>query len=82
MAEKRGRGRPATLTHEQRKEQLRAGTAAQPPEQEVPDGMATLVLYVPMEQIIGKSPPDIQDDLGLPWSVVGGEDPVWFDELV
>jgi len=56
MAEKRGRGRPATLTHEQRKEQLRAGTAAQPPEQEVPDGMATLVLYVPMEQIIGKSP--------------------------
>ncbi|WP_321944386.1 hypothetical protein [Paraburkholderia tropica] len=51
-----------------------------PPVEEAPSGMATLVLYVPLETVLGKSPPDIQDDLGLPWHLVGG-DPVWFDEL-
>jgi len=51
-----------------------------PPEQEVPEGMAAVVLFVPMEKMLGKSPMDIQDDLGLPWHMEGGN-PVWFDEL-
>ena len=51
-----------------------------PPEVDVPDGMAAVVLFVPMEQIIGKDPIEIQEDLGLPWHMEGGS-PVWFDEM-
>lgn len=47
---------------------------------EVPDGMAAVVLFVPMEQMIGKSPMEIQEDIGLPWNMEGGI-PVWFDEM-
>lgn len=52
-----------------------------PPDIKPPDGMAVVVLFVPIETMLGKSPIAIQDDLGLPWNMVGGE-PVWFDELL
>jgi hypothetical protein len=48
-----------------------------PPSLEMPEGMAAVLLYVPIQQIIGKSPGDIQNDLGLPWHF-GGE-PFWFE---
>ncbi|MFC5514123.1 hypothetical protein ACFPOU_23760 [Massilia jejuensis] len=52
-----------------------------PPALEVPVGMAAVLLFVPMETMIGKSMPEIQQDLGLPWHA-GNGDGVWFDELV
>lgn len=51
-----------------------------PPDTQVPDGMAMVLLLIPMEEIIGKSMPELQDDIGLPWHLEGGEG-VWFDEL-
>lgn len=45
-----------------------------------PEGMATVVLFVPMNQVAGKNAIDIQRDLGLPWFARGGP-AVWFDEL-
>lgn len=51
-----------------------------PPIEAPPDGMAVVLLFVPMNQVIGKTVMDIQADLGLPWYAAGGE-PVWFDEL-
>lgn len=51
-----------------------------PPKVDVPEGMAAVVLFVPMEHVIGKSPIEIQEDLGLPWYCNGGS-PAWFDEL-
>lgn len=51
-----------------------------PPENEPPSGMAAVLLYVPIEQILNKSPIQIQNDIGLPWHMTGG-DPVWFDDF-
>lgn len=51
-----------------------------PPGVAVPDGMAAVVLFVPMEQMIGKSAIEIQHDLGLPWHMENSK-PVWFDEM-
>lgn len=42
--------------------------------------MAAVVLFVPMEQMIGKSAIEIQHDLGLPWHMENSK-PVWFDEM-
>lgn len=47
-----------------------------PPSLEMPEGMAAIILYVPINEIVGKSPGDIQNDLGLPWHT--GGDPIWF----
>ena len=47
---------------------------------EIPPGLACLMLLVPAEAIHLKSPIDLQDDLGLPWSGDGGA-PMWFDEF-
>lgn len=52
-----------------------------PPKIDVPAGMATVVLFVPMSEIAGKTPIELQANLGLPWYFHGG-DPVWLDELV
>lgn len=43
-----------------------------PPVINTPDNMAAIVLFVPIEELHGKSAPEIQDDLGLPWHVEGG----------
>ncbi|WP_199918420.1 hypothetical protein [Pseudomonas veronii] len=45
-----------------------------------PPGMGAVLLYVPLGDILGKSPIDIQADLGMPWHVEDGPG-VWFDEL-
>lgn len=45
-----------------------------------PKGMAVVLLYVPVGHIEGKTPIDIQEDIGLPWSTTEGKG-VWFDEL-
>lgn len=49
-----------------------------PPDSDPPPGMGVVVLYVPLPLLADKSPLDIQGDLGLPWSVEGGET-YWFD---
>jgi hypothetical protein len=51
-----------------------------PPDMAIPPGMGIVLLYVPVSTISGMSPPDIQQDLGLPWSGNDGSE-VWFDEL-
>lgn len=50
-----------------------------PPDTTLPRGMGAVLLFVPLPEIAGKSPLDIQADLGLPWFVHGGE-PMWFDD--
>ena len=44
-----------------------------------PPGMGAVLLYVPISEVLGKSPLDIQSDLGMPWHCEG-HPPVWFDE--
>lgn len=51
-----------------------------PPDYDPPPGMAVVLLYVPVEHMSGKSPLEIQEDLGLPWFAEDGA-PVWFDEF-
>ena len=51
-----------------------------PPDATTPDGMAAIVLYVPIDQILGKNPMELQLDLGIPWYTEGGP-PSWFDEM-
>jgi hypothetical protein len=51
-----------------------------PPEISAPPGMAMVLLFVPMEEVTTRSMPELQEDLGLPWSDQNGN-PVWFDEL-
>lgn len=56
-----------------------------PPAIQIPEGMAMVLLLVPMEEILGKTMPEIQDDLGIPWHDEGGPDEsigVWLDELL
>lgn len=48
-----------------------------PPVADAPEGMATVVLYVLVTEIVGKTMPDIQADLGLPWHIAGGGQ-YWF----
>lgn len=57
-----------------------AGLCLPPGELTAPQGMAMVILLVPLKQLTGMSPPDIQQDLGLPWSGSQGE-PRWFDGL-
>jgi len=45
-----------------------------------PQGMGAVLLYVPLTEVLGKSPLEIQADLGMPWHCEGGP-AVWFDEL-
>lgn len=49
-----------------------------PPGFELPDNMAAVILLVPIDKIVGKSPAEIQTDLGLPWAMEDGE-PFWFE---
>lgn len=49
-----------------------------PPEFQVPAGKAAVFLHVPIEIMLGYSLPELQQDLGLPWSDEHGN-PVWFD---
>lgn len=51
-----------------------------PPAIEPPSGMAAILLYVPLDQVVNKTPIEIQDDLGLPWHMDDGES-VWFEEF-
>lgn len=44
-----------------------------------PRGMGAVLLYVPLDSIQGKSPVEMQADLGLPWHCEGGQ-PIWFNE--
>jgi hypothetical protein len=54
---------------------------AVPPDSEPPAGMAVLLLYVPLDNMVEKNPIEIQTDLGLPWAVEDGST-AWLDELV
>lgn len=51
-----------------------------PPDIAAPPGMAMVLLYVPVGELTKRSMPEVQEDLGLPWSDEAGK-PVWFDEL-
>lgn len=51
-----------------------------PPDSDPPAGMAVLVLFVPLHEVDGKNPIEIQQDLGLPWAVEDGSS-AWLDEL-
>lgn len=51
-----------------------------PPGIEAPPGMGMVLLYVPLEELTKRAPPDLQTDLGLPWASDDGKG-VWFDEL-
>jgi hypothetical protein len=51
-----------------------------PPEITAPAGMGTVILYVPIDCVVGKTPIDIQNDIGLPWFVEDGP-AIWFDEM-
>lgn len=51
-----------------------------PPNSSPPEGMGVILLYVPLSQLTTMSPPDMQQDLGLPWGVEGGG-AVWFDDF-
>lgn len=44
-----------------------------------PDGMGVVLLYVPLTVMDGKSPIEMQDEMGLPWSGPNGE-PFWFPQ--
>ena len=48
---------------------------------EAPEGFAHITLMVPLSLIEGKSPIDLQSDLGLPWSDHDGNG-LWFDEII
>ena len=50
-----------------------------PPQVTPPSGMALILLYVPLNEIAGKNPAQIQADLGIPWSLNHGQ-PYWFEE--
>lgn len=52
-----------------------------PPNAKPPEGMGLVMLYVPLQELAGKNPLDLQADLGLPWYNHSGP-PVWLDELV
>lgn len=51
-----------------------------PADATTPDGMAAIVLYVPIDHILGKNPMELQRDMGLPWYAEGGP-AIWFDEI-
>lgn len=44
-----------------------------------PRGMGAVLLYVPLSAMAGKTPVEMQADMGLPWAGEEGE-PVWFPE--
>lgn len=46
-----------------------------------PPGMGAVLLFVPLDEIAGKSPQDVQADLGLPWASGDEGEGVWFDEM-
>lgn len=52
-----------------------------PPEFHAPTGKAAVFLYVPIDAVLGRTLPELQQDLGLPWSDERGN-PVWLDELL
>lgn len=53
------------------------GVGLAPDAIEPPPNMACILLYVPLDDLMGRTAPEIQDDLGLPWSANDGE-PYWF----
>lgn len=46
---------------------LIGGVGLGPSMEEPPPGYASVVLFVPTGEIVGKTVPQIQSDLGLPW---------------
>lgn len=56
-----------------------AGITIQP-NIETPTGMAAVLLFVPLDQVIGKTTKEIQCDVGLPWVMNDGES-FWFDDI-
>lgn len=44
-----------------------------------PPGMGAVLLYVPLSAMAGKSPIEMQADMGLPWAGPNGE-PFWFPQ--
>ena len=50
---------------------------------DLPKGMGAVLLFVPISEIAGKNPMEIQSDLGLPWAIEdesGACSGTWFDE--
>lgn len=61
-----------------------AAGVALPPDIEPPISMAPILLFVPIDEMRGKSMSQIQEDLGLPWAGDDGNGAlshVWFDKL-
>lgn len=56
-----------------------AGMGIPPGAGNPPAGMGVVLLYVPLSVMDGKSPIEMQADMGLPWSGPNGE-PYWFPE--
>ncbi len=53
-----------------------------PPEHVVPPpGMGVIMLFVPLEKVVGQTAPEVQDDLGLPWSTGDGNG-VWLADFL
>lgn len=51
---------------------------------EMPKGMGAVLLFVPLTEMQGKSPIELQADLGLPWACEdesGNCSGMWFDEI-
>lgn len=51
-----------------------------PADMEPPKGMGMVLLFVPLRELTSRDMPELQADLGLPWSDQDGQ-PVWIDEL-
>ena len=50
-------------------------------DEKAPEGMSTLILHIPSSEVLNKSPFNIQDELGLPWSD-GTNQGCWFTEIM
>lgn len=57
-----------------------AGLALPPGAGNPPPGFGAVLLYVPLSILHGKSPVEMQADLGLPWAGPNGE-PQWFPQV-
>lgn len=52
-----------------------------PPSVTPPLGYGAVVLFVPAAELVKMSPPDIQADLGMPWTDGTSGPGVWFDDF-
>ena len=59
------------------------GIGAEEGDSDLPAGYGTLVLYVPLDELVGKDIQQLQDDIGLPWRCTDSKAPgIWIRELM